>query len=233
MGSGMSESLATACTTVGLAALLSFMAVGGAGAQKVSSDRLIKPLLPQKGDFACYKGTYAGANVDIEDWAKGRSVDSGGLKPDGTPAKVIEFDRTPSVPLHGLTLRLDFDSRKASYDWIFNFTLVADTSTLGVLHARGECPWYDKPYKESDSNYSVEPNTLSLGCGIDCDGGSMLLTRLPSQNAMHLEFSDLGLLMKRGCGGGGRFRVYPAKASEVLRLERVPKEQCKSLKNLK
>lgn len=203
-----------------------FVAVAGigfAGVRLLSAASLIKPLLPEPGGFACFAGTFQGRKVDTADWAKGRQVPTGRTRPDGHPETRTEFERTDNVPLTSLLLRLDYDARKADYDWIFNFTLVAAAEGLGTLHARGECPWFEKGLT----------TTFSIVCGIDCDGGSIELSRAPGRRALDLAFWRYGLLMKRGCGGGGRFRVYPAKSDDAdFRLARVPNSQCDALKLL-
>jgi hypothetical protein len=204
--------------------------IGFAGVKLLYAQSLIKPLLPGPGAFVCFAGTFQARKVDTEDWAKGRQVPTGRTRPDGHPETRTEFARTDNVPLTSLTLRLDHDTRKADYDWIFNFTLVATAEGLGTLHARGECPWYDKAYVDPRGGASSPHSTFSIVCGIDCDGGAMVLSRATGRSALDLAFWRHGLLMKRGCGGGGRYRVFPAKSADAdFRLERAPDSRCDAL----
>jgi hypothetical protein len=212
-----------------------FLAVAGcgyAGASYLYAESLIRPLLPGPGGFACFTGSYTGRSVDVDDWSKGKRVPTGHNGSDGQPAMRIEFEHTADVPVTALTLRLDYDDRKASYDWIFNFKLVAEAGPLGTLHAHGECPWYDRTVADGPGVCGTEANTFRLGCGIDCDGGSMSLTRAIGADALKLDFWEHGLLMRPGCGGGGRFRVKPAKSNPAsLRLERAPAARCAALES--
>jgi hypothetical protein len=215
---------------------LAFVAMAGIGFAGVTLffvSSQIKPLLPGLGGFACFAGAFQSRTVDTADWSKGRQVPTGRTRPDGHPETRTEFPRNDDVPLTSLTLRLDYDARKSHYDWMYTFTLVAEAEGLGMLHARGECPWYDKGYADPSGNVSIPPLTISLLCGIDCDGGAMVLSRATGRQALDLAFWRHGLLMKRGCGGGGRIRIYPAKSDDDdFRLERVADTRCDALKAL-
>lgn len=207
--------------------------IGFIAARHLYAASLIKPLLPGPGTFSCFTGTYAAHSVDIEDWTKGKQVPSGKLRPDGTPHMWTVFDRETNVPVERVTLRLDHDTRKSDYDWIFNFTLVAQTSGKGMLHARGECPWYDKDVVETPIGLKLPAGAFTLACGIDCDGGLMDLTRMTGRGALSLAFGRrIGLTMKPGCGGGGRFRVYANASEQEFRLDPAPQSACAQLNDL-
>lgn len=201
-------------------------------AQAVDPDTRVKPLLPGPGKFACFTGTYTGRTMDIADWSKEATEPREYEAPDGTRGVTKDFPREKNVPVHTFTLRLDYDSRKASYDWIFNFTLVARTGKTGLIYARGECPWHEKVYIDKDIDYRVEANTTHLYCGIDCDGGGMSLSRIPGSKALTISFDAMGLLMKKGCGGGGHFRVHANASGGDFRLEPAPASACRGLKSL-
>jgi hypothetical protein len=125
------------------------------------------------------------------------------------------------MPVRSLTLQLVHDSRKADYDWIYNFRIAAEVDGLGTLYAAGECPWY------------VRSNTSGIGCGIDCDGGSFGVDRVPGAQALWLSIDpSLGLRMKAGCGGRGAYRVKPAGSGAVFRLQQAPPAACRALEEM-
>jgi hypothetical protein len=200
--------------------------LGSVGVSALYRASLIKPLLPAPGAFACFSATFDTATVDVEDWTKGRQVKSGTVKPDGSPQMVTVFDRETDVSVSAMTLRLDYDSRKSDYDWIYNFTLRAETGK-GRLTARGECPWYDKDYVETRFG-TLPAGTFTLACGIDCDGGLVDVTRVTGTRDVAVEFGRrIGLTMKSGCGvEGGRLRVYANARGQSLRLAPAPPEAC-------
>lgn len=207
--------------------------VGFLAARQLYAASLIKPLLPGPGTFSCFAAAYAGYSVDIEDWSKGKQVPSGKLRPDGSPHLWTVFDRETNVPVERITLRLDHDTRRADYDWIYNFTLVAHTTGKGTLYARGECPWYDKDVVATPIGLTLPAGAFTLACGIDCDGGLMDLTRMTGRAALSLAFGrQIGLTMKKGCGGGGRFRVYANADAQEFRLDPVPQTACAQLSEL-
>jgi hypothetical protein len=195
-------------------------------------DALFKPLLPGPRQAVCFTGTFTGRTMDIADWSKPRTEDVPYVAPDGTRGITKSFPREKDVAVTSFVLKLEADDRKASYDRIYNFTLRAETGGPGVLIARGECPWYDKPYVDKDlPGYRIEANTTRFGCGIDCDGGSFALTRVAGTRSIIIGFDDMGLLMKKGCGGGGRFRVHANASGGEFRLEPAPLSRCKGLKS--
>ena len=52
---------------------------------------------------------------------------------------------TKAVPIRSFTLRAaPTTRRKADYDWIYNFRLLAEAEGVGTMYASGECPWYAK-----------------------------------------------------------------------------------------
>lgn len=196
-------------------------------------DALFKPLLPGPKQAVCYTGTFTGRTMDIADWGKPRTEDRAYVAPDGSRGITKDFPREKNVAVTTFVLRLDADDRTASYDRIYNFALVAQTGGPGVLVARGECPWYDKLYVDKDlPGYRIEANTTRLGCGIDCDGGSFALSRIAGTRSVVIGFDEMGLLMKKGCGGGGRFRVHANASGGDFRLEPAPLSRCKSLKTV-
>lgn len=195
-------------------------------------DSLVKPLLPTpKAGTACFAGTFAGRTVRVEDWGNTRRVETDVLLPDGKRATRNEPAQLGEVETTSVLLRLDYDTRRSNYDWIYNFRLGADLKSIGSVRAAGECPWYDR-----DSVHDGVPqtgNTHSLYCGIDCDGGSMGVRRAPGEGALLLSFGELGLAMRLNCGGRGRpFRVFTSgtPAGGELRLEPVAAKRCAGLK---
>jgi len=202
-----------------------------AGLRHLYNASLIKPLLPGPGSFACFTGTFDKASVDIEDWSKQKRVPTGETRPDGSAASIITFDRARDVPATRFTLRLDYDDRTADYDWIYNFTLVGNVKGYGELHARGECPWYDKDTVDTGLG-RMPAGTFKLGCGIDCDGGSMSVTRVTGTGALALDFSEYGLRMKLGCGGGGVFNVRPNARGQTFKLMPAPQSACRDFDRL-
>ncbi len=172
--------------------------------------------------------------MDIADWTKPRTEDRPYVAPDGTRGITKDFPREKSVSVTRFVLRLEADDRTASYDRMFNFVLLAQTGGPGVLVARGECPWYEKPYVDKDlPGFRIEANTTRLGCGIDCDGGSFALSRIPGARALVIGFNEMGLLMKKGCSGGGRYRVHANASGGDFRLDAAPLSACKGLERVK
>lgn len=189
----------------------------------------ILPLLPLAATQpVCFSGTFQKRALNVEDWSKATLVPTGQVSPDGKPMQRRVFANLGDVGITRFVLQLDYDSRKASYDWIYNFTLLGSFDGLGELQARGECPWYAKDFL--DPYYSVAANTSSLGCYIDCDGGGLQLTRIAGSRALSLAFDPtFGLRMKRGCGGGGPYRVGGNAGGGEFRLEPASPEACKAL----
>jgi hypothetical protein len=91
-------------------------------------------------------------------------------------------------------------------------------------------------FKDSKATYHVAADCsgegMVLGCGIDCDGGGVDVTRVTGAQAVAVEFGrKIGLTMKKGCGGeGGRLRVYANARGQSLRLAAAPADACAHLK---
>jgi hypothetical protein len=220
-----------------LIASVLFVASGGlgfAGVRAYLAARQIKPLLPAPDTFACFEGTFTDERVDIDDWSKRKHVYTGRKNADGSDQYTIEFERTRDVAVAKLALRLDYDHRKADYDWIYNFTLVGNITGLGTVHARGECPWYETSSVETSIG-ALSADSFRLGCGIDCDGGSMSVWRVPGTGALKLVFGEYGLRMKLGCGGGGRgahFNVRTSARGHTFKLNPAPQSACQGFEKL-
>lgn len=217
--------------TLGAVLLFSAGGLAFAGLRTYYVASLIKPLLPAPDTYACFEGDFADASVDIDDWSKSKMIMTGKKLPDGSDGYTIAFERTRDVSVTRFALRLDYDDRKADYDWIYNFTLVGQMTGYGILHARGECPWYEAGGIETPLG-TLPIGALRLGCGIDCDGGSMSVTRITGTDRLALSFGDFGLSMKLGCGGGGRFRVRDNSRGQTFTLKPAPQAVCRSLTRL-
>ncbi len=151
------------------------------------------------------------------------------MGPDGRPQMVTVFDKETDIPVSAMTLRLDYDARKSDYDWIYNFTLRADTGK-GRLTARGECPWYENEHIATRFG-AIPFGTFTLACGIDCDGGLIDVSRATGTSDVTVDFGRrIGLTMKKGCGGeGGRLRVYANARGQSLRLAPASPGSCSDL----
>lgn len=192
---------------------------------------LIAPMLPQGvGQSACFTGGFAGQVMDVEDWSKPHYEPTGSRSPDGDPYMRPVPAVQKDVPVRAFTLQLAYDSRKAHYDWIYNFRLAAEVKGVGTLLAAGECPWYADEKKDKDGGEPTAANTTGLFCYIDCDGGGFNLHRVPVASAALVSFDPrFGLRMKKGCGGGGSYRIRPATSGITFRLQTAAAEACRSL----
>ena len=230
----MSIRLASRRSRAAVVAAAVFLGAGGLAIAELRSVYVagqIKPLLPAPGSFSCFEGTFSETSVDIDDWSKAKKVMTGEKRPDGSDGYLIEFERTRDVSVTRFALRLDYDDRKADYDWIYNFALVGEVTGYGTLHARGECPWYESSSIETSWGV-LSGSTHRLGCGIDCDGGSMSVARITGTDKLALSFGEYGLSMKLGCGGGGRFRVRENSRAQTFTLTPAPQTACRHFRRL-
>jgi hypothetical protein len=190
---------------------------------------LIAPMLPQSvGQSACFTGSFAGQVMDVEDWAKPRYEPTGKRSPDGDPYMRPVPAAQKDVAVRAFTLQLTYDDRQAHYDWIYNFRLAAELEGVGTLFAAGECPWYAGEKKDKHGGEPTSANTIGLY--IDCDGGGFDFHRLPAASAALVSFDPrIGLRMKKGCGGGGSYRIKPAGSGVAFRLQPAAAEACQPL----
>lgn len=198
------------------------------GMMLLRGDWQIRHLLPMaEPDYVCFAGTFSKRSLDLEDWGRAKLEPMDKLAPDGKPYMRNVPARENNVGVTAFALRLDYDERKADYDWIYNFRLHASMDKIGELHAVGECPWYERGLFDKEG-WTVRAPTSTLYCGIDCDGGMMSVSRIPGTRAVHLVFDrQIGLRMKKGCGGGGStYRVHANDTGEEFRLEPAPKSAC-------
>jgi hypothetical protein len=198
----------------------------GAPSAEPAQDGLIAPLLPQQGgQSACYVGTFTGQAMDVEDWSRTRLEPTRHLSPDGKPymrpVPPVLKDRTVA----SFTLQLTRDGRQSDYAWIYDFRLSAEVDGLGSLYGAGECPWFTGDKKDGPA-----ASTVSLTCGIDCDGGMFGLERVAGAAALTMSFDPrIGLRMKGGCGGEGSYRIVPTASGTVFRLQPAGAEACRAL----
>ena len=183
----------------------------------------IEPLLPMReGETACFAARFEGRELQVKDWSKAYVEPS----PHIVDGKAV-MRRMPGdlggKGVRGFKLALTYDSRKADYDWIYNFHLAADVDGFDApMTAAGECPWYRPP----------APGTggPDLYCGIDCDGGVISVWRAPARRAVSIVFDPrLPLRMKLGCGGGGPYLVSTRASEPGFRLEQVAVGECQAL----
>jgi hypothetical protein len=224
--------LLPASVVAGLAAAAAWQA---AMLSPPADSAMIGRLLPQsEGRSACFRGTFSGQAMDIEDWSRTRSEPAGTFMPDGQPYMRPVPVVAEGVPIRSFTLQLVYDSRTADYDWIYNFRLLADAEGVGSMYAAGECPWYARDKYDRDTQRQITASTTQLGCYIDCDGGFFDLERVAGAPAVTMAFDAVhGLRMKRGCGGGGIYRVKAPSSSGILfRLQAASAETCRPLEEL-
>lgn len=201
-------------------------------APSLGNEAKMLPLLPKKGQSACYTGTFTGQAMDVEDWSRTRQEPTGTLSPDGKPYMRPVPAAMKAVPIRSFTLQLTYDTRKSDYDWIYNFRLLAEAEGVGALYAAGECPWYAKD-KVLDGR-RITGSTTRMLCYIDCDGGFFGLERIAGAPALSLSFDDIhGLKMKGGCGGGGIYRVKASAPPKIsFRLQVAKAEACRPVEEV-
>lgn len=193
-------------------------------------EAMIAPLLPRAaGASACFKGTFTGRTMDLEDWSRSRLVPIDTPGADGKPMLRAEAPREKAREVRSFTLSLAYDTRSSSYDWIYNFLMSAEVDGVPTLFAAGECPWWETAKTDRDGGV-MHANTTGVTCGIDCDGGGFDLERIAGTRAVRMGFWTGGLRMKAGCGGGGPYRLSPPDRSTVsFRLEAAPAADCTQL----
>lgn len=194
---------------------------------------LMLDLLPRRlNRSVCLTGTFSGQAVEMEDWRNPGHEPVPGVFRFGEqvmrPVPLTKPDQTVAA----MTLSLTYDDRKADYDWIYNFILMATMADGSLkLFSAGECPWYASPHR-FDAGDFYPANSTKLGCGIDCDGGGMGLERIAGTRAMALHFDGdgIGLRMSAGCSGGSyRLGTGPADDKVHFRLEPAKASACKPL----
>lgn len=167
----------------------------------------IEPLLPPVNGSTCFAGSFAGTDALRLGWPQEK--------------------RTDTLPVARMTLRLDHPEGQERYrdqmtgyrfDWRYALTLDV-VSVDGKRSYRGKgayCDWTD------DVISRVDP---SLACHIDCDGGSIWLSRAPGRSAINVTWNAGSWLRMSACGGGGEI-VRAGDTSKTFRLAQVPAERC-------
>lgn len=168
--------LFSASIVAGLASVAAWQAVTPV---RPDDTALIAPLLPQsEGQSVCFRGTFTGQAMDIEDWLRARSEATGKMSPDSKPYMRPVPPVMKAMPIRSFTLQLTYDSRTSDYDWIYNFRLLADAEGIGTMYATGECPWYAKDKAYGWDKRQITGSTTGILCYIDCDGGFFDLDRI-------------------------------------------------------
>lgn len=198
-----------------------------------ADDRISDLLPPDVAQSRCYSGTFSGQSVELQDWSDPGLEPVPGVFQFGKQVMRPKPETLPAEEIASLTLRLIHDDRKADYDWIYNFILLAEMRDGSrKMFGAGECPWYATPQTGSDGETS-SPNTIGLACYIDCDGGGMALRRVSGQSALELYFygHGIGLRMSAGCGGGGSYRIGTGETDQetAFRIEPAEDARCKPL----
>lgn len=184
----------------------------------------IERLLPvEDGQSVCFTATVRDRTLHVRDWSKTTRLPTGAVSPDGDPiVRPVPADRG-SLNVRRFVLALDYDSRKADYDWIYNFHLSAIVDGLDApMLAAGECPSYKAKFP------GFGPPALS--CYIDCDGGFLNILRPVGKSGMSIAFDPkFPLRMKVGCGGRGSFLVSTREGEPEFALAPAPLEMCRAL----
>jgi hypothetical protein len=170
----------------------------------------IEPLLPPVSGSTCFSASFAGTDALRLGWHREK--------------------RTDTLPVARMTLRLDhpegqepYRDRMSGYRFAWRYSLKLDIVSVDGARYRGEgayCDW------SNDAISHVEP---SLACHIDCDGGSIWLSRAPGRSAIDVEWDAKSWLRMSACGGGGEI-LRAGDISKTFRLAQVPAETCSSMR---
>jgi hypothetical protein len=194
---------------------------------------LIAKLIPSTpGKKACLTGTFRSVPIDTERYGTGTGPNE--------PVPVIYTTHK----IRSVTLRLEYDRAPArpaanddpGYDRRYIFTLSARfAGPVKQQFAAGDCPWHDrdKEFETQSGMFHLPRNTTAIHCGIDCDGGSMSLVRVPGTSALtfrvdprsHLRLTapcgdDAKSLVLSGRDAGIALRLGPADAAACRALDR-------------
>jgi hypothetical protein len=228
------------CVRIAVAAVA--VATSGTAARTEDSkapteDALIATLIPAApGKKACFAGTFRSVPLDTERYGTGSAPNQ--------PVRIIYTTHK----VQSVVLRLEYDRTSPprptakddpGYDRRYMFALSARFAGRVKLQlAAGDCPWHDrdKEFETQRGTFHLSRNTTGLHCGIDCDGGSMSLVRVPGTSALtfridprrHLRLTapcgdDDKSLVLSGRDAGIALRLEPAAASACRALERWSK----------
>jgi hypothetical protein len=215
------------------------LVMGLPAARAQTQDSLIKPLLAAKvGDAVCFTGTFDGPKVDISDYEKSKLVPVPGLFRFGEPVMRPQPQVHAGQQLKAMTLVLSHDGRQhQDWDEMHDFYLeIALDGWRDTLQAVGECPLRLTHRPIQGARDPDEVDTTTLACGIDCDGGLMVVERVAGTGdvVFRLDPRVTGLRMSEGCSGRsglyvsdtGRERDGPEHEPTSFRLRPMPAAQC-------
>ena len=166
-------------------------------------DVKLKALLPPAPDAAlCLTRTYDDAHL--------------ARHPKQKVTALILFIRYTMLGEDEATLIATEDGGIEKQYFTYDFTLAAKTrESPATLYASGDCT-------------SAE----AIGCGVDCDGGGIVLERVAgNENAVLMRFSESGYIrMTPGCGEeDDAVELGPSEDDKLFKLDRSPVSLCRAM----
>jgi hypothetical protein len=193
---------------------------------------LIAKLIPvAPGKKACFAGTFRSVPVDTERYGTGSGPNE--------PVPIIYTTHK----VQSVVLRLEYDRTTPprptakddpGYDRRYMFALSARfAGRVKPQFAAGDCPWHDrdKEFESQRGTFHLPRNTTAIHCGIDCDGGSMSLVRVPGTSALTFRIDPRRhLRLTAPCGDDDKSLVLSGRdAGIALRLEPADALACRAL----
>lgn len=168
----------------------------------------IHPMLPPAGESRCFSGSFSSTPALTFGFPHEHRTDVAHVK-----RFVLKLDRDPDQAPH-------HDSMTGySFDWRYDFRLLAETSDKGTFHTGGQCDWLENMTSAIDTG---------IYCFIDCDGGGVSVQRVGGRPAIDLVWDSDGWLKMSWCGGGGEI-LRAGADTKTFRLRAAPAADCAAI----
>lgn len=160
----------------------------------------IEPLLPPERGSTCFAGTFAGEKSLVRGFPNEKRADE--------------------VPVAAIQLRLDRRGDQDphwdrdvgwGWDWHYDLRLVVTTPERTYRGSGAQCNW---------SSGLLSHIVPDLGCYIDCDGGDIVVRRVPGSAAVDVVWDAKSWLRMSACGGGGEI-LRAGTSSKTFRVEQA------------
>ena len=161
----------------------------------------IEPLLPERGGTTCFA-----ANYDPP-----RPIDLSSPRRDERSVGEVSSMR---VEIHFPPNEKPFRGGSGGYDWRYSLRLDAGLANGEHLTSAATCEW-------SSGFVSRIIPAFALSCYIDCDGGSVTVSRSFGRNALSVQFEP-GERLRTGencSGGSGRVFIGAEQETRSLPVE--------------
>lgn len=184
------------------------LAAGAGSAAAIAAASRIEPLLPAAGQSRCFSGSFDTPVPLTFGFHSERRTDVAHVT-----RFVLKLDRDPDQTPHR------DPASGYSFDWRYDFRLLAETSDKGTFHTGGQCDWLED---------AVAKFETGIYCFIDCDGGGVRVQRVAARSAVDVIWDSDGWLKMSSCGGGGDI-LRAGDATQTFRLRPAPDAECAAM----